>query len=128
MLASFFGERDDAAEKQLFVICEKVLLANVLISCVWPLHHLHSHHYEVALTRVRHLKSLLHMIQRVVIAHDYERVAGSHLYSLVRDDLLLLQTKLIHFDVRSRAALSFIYALGDEEDAEEDEREGNAAN
>src|SRR5205085_722431 len=51
----------------------------------------------------------------------------SHFDRLVRDNLLRLQTKLIHFDVRRAPTLAFVNPLRDEKDGEEDEREGDAA-
>ena len=127
MLARLLGERRDATEQQLLVVGEEVLLADVLVARVGPLHDLHGQDDQIAFARVRQLQRLPHVTERVVVARQAEGAAGPHLDRLVRDELLRLQPKLIHFDVRCAPALALVDALGGEEDGEEDEREGDAA-
>ena len=127
VLAGLLRERHDAAEEQLLVAGEEVLLAYVLVAGVRPPHHLHGHHDQVVLARVRQLKRLPDVFERVVVAHQAQRIAGSHFDCLVRHNVLRLQSELIHLYVGSRAALSLVDALRDEKDDEEDEGEGDAA-
>src|SRR5205085_7358661 len=127
VLSGFLRERDNAAEEQLLVAREEVLLADVFVARVRPLHNLHGHHDEVFLARVRHLKGLPDVFERVVVAHEAERVSGSNLDSLVRDRLLRLKPELVNFDVRGGPSLTLVDSFGDEEDDEEDYCEGDAA-
>ena len=102
MLARLFRERRHAAEEELLVAREEVMLAYVFVAGVRPLHHLHGHHDEVSLARVCQLKRLAHVFERVVVAHEAERVSGPHLHGLVRHHVLRLQAELVNFDVRGR--------------------------
>ena len=73
------------------------------------------------------LQGFADVVEGVVVAHQAKRAAWAYLNCLVCHYVLHLQPKLIHFDVFSVAAFALVDALGNQEEDEEDEREGHAA-
>src|SRR4029077_1567612 len=69
----------------------------------------------------------LEVLEGVVVTHDAQRASRADVDRLGRNVVLGLQTKLIHLDVCLGAALPLVDALGDDEDNEEHEREGDTA-
>ena len=71
------------AEEILFVSREELALGKVLIAGVRALHQMHGHHHKILLARVCQFKRFAQVSERIIVAHQTERIVRPHFDALV---------------------------------------------
>ena len=90
---------------------------------------MYGHDHEIFLARMRQFERLAQVPERVVVAHQTERIVRSHFDALVGNGILRLQAELIHGAgcMYLIFAPAFVDLFRDDEDGEENDRKDDAA-
>ncbi len=125
-LAVPLGDRNDPREQQLLVVGEQPLFAQVAEPGVGPLQQPHRHDDDVALAGVGVVERPVQVLQRVVIAHRHQQVAGARGQLAEADVARRQHLELIEMGRLACGPPAGGRPLGEDEPGVEDQREGDA--